>query len=292
MKTRGSYRFETGSNEHLTDSPANLQSLRSLFRDGTIINDCWGPGDPGDFDNGSWHILCHLAGGSGVLKTASGLAWCGITHAAHDDVYEATVTCLREGKLVTLPLAGGEGAALARAATCLGFIEGSSLGHITARGVDDPPTAFNHWPRQQFDQPIDSEADGGVVWEHWSTTRDIRETSRIGMSVLRAYLTLVSVLGGRFVAAVARGRREHEHPVQLVALVKAGVLTGDEATWDISPDPIPLEAQRLLYEATPGDALKAARMLFGATSAQRYFVFQRRIAGWSKTAEVKKDLES
>ena len=290
MTTRGSYSFDIGPNDRLVDSSSNLEALRRLFRDGDIIGGNWGPGDEGDFDNGSWHILCHLAGGSGVLKTSYGLAWCGITHMTTKDLYEATISFKRQGALVTVPLAGAEGKAIAQNAQCLGFIEGSSLGHISARGVDDPPEAFNKWPRQQFDQDIASEKDGGVVWEHWSTTRDLRPTSEMGTAILQAYLTLISILGGRFVAAVARGRREHNHPEQLVALVKAGVLTADEATWDILPDPIPEASQKLLYEARPSDALAAAEALLATPGSQRYFMFQRRIQRWNTTAEVRKDL--
>jgi hypothetical protein len=172
----------------------------------------------------------------------------------------------------------------------LGYIEGSSVGHIAARNVNDPATAFNRWPRQSFDQPTDSDQDGGTVWEHWCTTRDIRPSSAIGTSVLKAYLTLVSRLGGRFVAAVARGRREHNHPRQLAALVEAGLLTRDEATWDVMPDPIPRAAQDLLYEARPADALAAAESLPFTPGNQKYFMFQRRIRRWSRADQVERDL--
>ncbi|HTZ22150.1 MAG TPA: hypothetical protein VMC06_14805 [Opitutaceae bacterium] len=290
MNTRGTYKFETGASDILINNPANLALLRKLFRDGKIIDEKWGPGDPGDFDYGSWHILCHLAGGAGVLKTKEGPAWCGITHVPATDTYLATITCRHGGIVVTMPLDSGEGAAAAHQAETLGFIEGSSLGHISARGVNDPPEAFNKWPRQKFDQDINSPEDGGTVWEHWSTTRDIRPANAYGMAVLRAYLILVSKLGGRFVAAVARGRREHEHPTQLAALVKAGVLTVAEATWDVSPNPIPKAVQDLLYEARPADALAAATALPWTPGAQRYFMFERRIGKWSKTADVRKDL--
>ena len=134
------------------------------------------------------------------------------------------------------------------------------------------------------------DGDGGPVWEHWSTTRDIRSSSVIGTSVLEAYLTLVSCVGGRFVAAIARGRREHSHPRQLAALVESGLLTTAEATWDVMPDPIPGAAQNLLYEARPADALAASELLPFTTGTQRYFMFQRRIRRWSKVASVKRDL--
>jgi hypothetical protein len=290
MPTRGKYDFEVDGKGALVDSAANLEKLRKLFRDGDIIDENWGPGDEGDFDHGSWHILCHLAGGSGVLDTTSGRAWCGITHVAATDRYQATLTHRRAGAAVTVALGSGEGAALAQGATRLGFIEGTSVGHIAARGVNDPPRAFNGWPRQSFDQDIGSDEDGGTVWEHWATTRDIRPSSEMGTSVLQAYLTLTSRLGGRFVAAVARGRREHNHPEQLVALVKAGFLTADEATWDVKPDPVPRAAQDLLYTARPADALAAAEVLPFTAGTQHYFMFQRRIRRWSKTAAVRRDL--
>ena len=288
MPNRGSYGFAIQTNGSLVDSPENLDKLRALFRDGAIINGTWGPGNTGDFDHGSWHILCHLAGGSGVVETTGGRAWCGITHVPANDIYAATITCRSNGSVETVPIAGPRGGALLNGANSLGFIEGSSVGHISARGVQDPAGAFNGWPRQSFDKSIASDEDGGTVWEHWATTRDIRTSSGIGTSVLTAYLTLVSLLGGRFVAAVARGRREHGHPLQLVALVKAGLLTTEEALWDVTPEPIPQVAQNQLYEARPADAFAAAASL--AFPALRYYMFQRRIRRWSKTADVKKDL--
>lgn len=291
MATRGSYGFEIDRDGALVDNVANMDKLRKLFRDGSIISGNWGPGNYGDFDNGSWHILCHLAGGSGVLNTTSGRAWCGITHVAGSDTYRATITYRRNGSSPTAPLGAGDGVALANGAQCLGFIEGSSVGHIAARGANDAPNAFNGWPRQSFDKDVSSDEDGGTVWEHWATTRDIRPSSAIGTSVLEAYLTLVSHLGGRFVGAVARGRREHNHPNQLVALVTAGLLTTDEATWDVTPDPVPRAAQDLLYEARPADALAAAESLPFTPGRQRYFMFQRRIRRWSKAEDVKRDLD-
>ena len=291
MTTRGSYLFEIDDTGRLVDNVRNLGKLRALFHDSALIDCGWGPGNEGDFDSGSWHILCHLAAGSGVLQTSSGgRAWCSITHVRASDTYDATVTHRQAGAVHTWPLAGPDSRSLLIGATCLGYVEGSSQGHITARGVNDPPDAFNGWPRQQFDQDVTSNADGGTVWEHWSTTRDIRPSSAIGTSALQAYLTLVSVLGGRYVAAVARGRREHEHPRQLVGLVKSGLLTAGEATWGIRPDPIDAAAEVLLYEAHPPEALRAAEALPFSTDRQRYFMFQRRIDRWSPANAVRQDL--
>ncbi len=291
---RGTYAFEITHSGALVDNAANRGRLTKLFRDADIIEGDWGPGDPGDFDNGSWHILCHLAGGTGVFETAAGRAWCAITHVPASDTYQATVTHNPPASrtISTVPLTSSVAAALLAGAHCLGFIEGSSQGHILARGVADAPTAFNHWPRQMFDKDVHSLDDGGTVWEHWSTTRDIRETGAIGTSVLTAWLTLISHLGGRFVAAVARGRRDHGHPRQLVALVRAGVLTAEEATWDVTPDAIPGPAQDLLYEARPADALIAAEQLPFASGKQKYYMFTRRIGNWSSSEKVLRDLET
>jgi hypothetical protein len=292
MPTRGSYDFEINANGTLVDNAANMEKLRKLFRDGDIVNGNFGPGNFGDFDHGSWHILCHLAAGTGVLETAAGRAWCAITHVPAPDTYRATITYRRNGSAVTVPLVDGEGAALANGARCVGFIEGSSAGHIFARGVYDSPDAFNNWPRQRFDQDAASDATGGTVWELWSATRDIRPSSAIGTSVVRAYLTLVSRLGGRFVAAVARGRRVHNHPAQLVALVEAGLLTTEEATWDVMPEQIDRAAQEMLQEARPADSLAAAESLPFTPGRQHYFMFERRIRDWSTAEDVNGDFES
>jgi hypothetical protein len=290
MRIRGSYAFEIDSSGALLDSAANVEKLRALFRDGDIIDQKWGPGDAGDFDNGSWHIACHLVAGAGAWDTPSGRLWSGITHVASTDTYEATLVSRRGGRVTALPLNGSDSREALAHATCIGFIEGSSLGHISARGVRDAPTAFNGWPRQQFDQEVSSQSDGGTVWEHWSTTRDIRSSSALGTSVLAAYLTLVFNLGGRYVAALARGRREHDHPRQLVSLVRAGVLAAEDALWDVAPDPIPPAAESLLYEARPAEALAAAESLAFTAGHQRYFMFQRRIDRWSRTEDVRGDL--
>ncbi len=294
MPVRGTYEFEIDGSSRLVASDNNLVKLRKLFRDDAIIGGEWGPSNPGDFDHGSWHILCHLAGGSGVIETAAGRAWCGITHVAQTDTYAATITH-RESRASaaaakTVPLGSTEAATAVAGAPCLGFIEGASLGHISARAARDADSDFNGWPRQMFDKDIASEEDGGTVWEHWSTTRDIRPSSAIGTSVLRAWLELVSRLGGRFVAAVARGRREHSHPTQLVALVRAGVLSEAEATWDVKPEPISRAAQDLLYQARPTDALAAVETLAFTEGQEKYFMFARRIDRWSPAARVKRDL--
>ena len=292
MSVRGTYRFDIQDDGNIVDNTENIERARRLFRDGTIIGGQWGPGRQGDFVYGGWHCLCHLLAGSGAYQSNSGYLWAAITHAGDEDRYLATVTTREaDGTARTVNLDSSEGRNLVELATLLGYVEGSSMGHISARNVQDPPNAFNSWPRQVFDQTAGSNASGGTVWEHWSTTRDLRRSDPIGDSVLRAYITLVSALGGKFVAAVARGRRTYNHPVQLCALVKAGFIAREEALWDTTPYRIPSDAERLLQEARPDDCLRAVESLSWTPSGgQRYFMFSRKINSWSDRRSVEYDL--
>lgn len=293
MSVRGTYGFELKSNGYLIDNSQNVERLRRLFRDDTIIKGKFGPGEPGDFDYGSWHILCHLAAGAGVYDRNNRRLWVGITHKRSRDEYAATVSFRDNKEIKIIALDSAKGQELIKGARLLGFIEGSSCGHILARGVIDPPSLFNGWSRQDFDQRVKSKKEGGTVWEHWCTTRDIRESNTVGNTLLRGYLTLVATLGGKFVSAVARGRRSHEHPLQLCALVKAGVLTDAEAIWETAPLIIPKNIQKLLYEARPEDYVRAAEELsWPQTEISCYFMFKRGISSWNQTAAVRADLAS
>lgn len=291
---RGSYGFEVDARGYAIDAVANRDRLRELFRDGAIIGGRWGPGDPGDFEHGSWHILCHLVAAGALLRTATGHAWFAIDWDATRDRYEARIAHrLADGSVERHAARNARGRALLENAVPLAFVEGTSLGRISARGVQDSSTAFNGSRRQDFDRAAGDSADGGVVWEHWCTTRDLRPSSELGTSVLEAYLTIMSILGGRFVAAVARGRREHEHPRQLAALVAAGLLSRDEALWETAPIAIPTEAEALLYEARFESALRAGELLLPlADAAPRYFMFTRRLGSWSPAPAVRSDLDS
>ncbi len=290
---RGTYQFEVDDNGYIVNNEANLGRLCRLFRDGEIIGGKWGPGRSGDFDNGSWHILCHLAAGSGVYIDGNNYLWVSIAHGTETDEYVATV-CTKNGDSVrTVPLNSAEGSGLIESSKLLGYIEGTSQGHILAKNIQDPPTAFNRWPRQKFDRNVDSAGNGGNVWELWCPTRDIRPSCAVGYSVVKAYLMLVSVLGGKFVASVARGRRRHDHPRQLCALVKAGFISREEALWDIMPKPITPDAERLFKEAKPAISLQAVEKLQWAASGELfYYMFQRKIASWSKAKDVRADLDT
>lgn len=292
MPVRGTYQFDIQVNGNLVNSASNIERARRLFRDGVIISGLWGPGRPGDFVYGSWHCLCHLTAGAGVYQSGRGYLWVAITHVENNDKYLATVSAREmDGTVRTVELVSAEGRNLLDQAGLLGYVEGTSVGHISARNVQDPPGAFNGWPRQVFNQPVGSRRNGGTVWEHWCTTRDLRASNPIGDSVLRAYLALVSTLGGEFVAVVARGRRRYNHPDQLRALVKAGFITRKEALWDTTPYEIPRQAQRLFQEARPADCLTAIESLAWTHSGSRhYFMFRRRITSWCDKRSVESSL--
>ena len=79
---RGSYGFDVTGSGDLINSVQNGESLRKLWLDRTLIRGIQlGPGDPGDFDFGAWHVGCHLAGAGGVTRSKKGsLLWLEISH--------------------------------------------------------------------------------------------------------------------------------------------------------------------------------------------------------------------
>lgn len=289
--TRGTFEFEVTGEGFLINSADNVEKLRSLWLDRTLIFGYYiGPGNANDFDNGAWHVACHLLGAGGVMRAEDKrLLWLEVSHDPAKDEYYSSVTTREEKTARTYRLDSAEGRSLAAGATLLGFVEGNSTGRASARGVSDPPSLFYTWRRQDFDQPIDSAADGGKVWEHWCTLRDIRPASRIATSVLTAYVSLVATLGDRFVPTVARGRREYGHPDQLGALVIAGFTTAESALWDTTPLAIPPAAEKLFLEAEPAKALEAVEKMEWSRSPH-YYMFARRIKSWSPAAAVQGDL--
>lgn len=286
-----SYGFEIDDRGHLLNEAANVERLRRLWLDRSEISgDDLGPGDPGDFDNGAWHVACHLLGGAGVRRLKNGkLAWLEISHSSSDDSYYASVTSAGPRRAQTVRLDSAEGRSLLEGSSLMGFVEGTSLGRTSARSVADSPTLFNLWRRQDFDQPPGSKSDGGRVWEHWCTLRDIRQSHRIGTSVLTAYVSLVAVLGDLFVPTVARGRRDYGHPKQLGAMIHAGLVGEKSALWNGQPAPVPTNLEPLLEEADPAASLRAVSDL-DWSNPPHYYMFARKIAAWSKADEVRSDL--
>jgi hypothetical protein len=290
---RGAFDFLTTDKGDLRNCSENVEALRRLWLHHALVaGEDLGPGDRGDFDVGAWHVGCHLAAAAVVRRTAAkALVWLEVSHDAAADDYFASAT-VRDGDVVrTVRLDSAEGRSLLKNSTLEGFVEGNSTGRVSARQANDPPDRFNLWRRQDFDQPIESVEDGGKVWEHWCTLRDIRPSARIGTSVLSAYVSLVSAGGDRFVPTVARGRREYGHPVQLAALVHAGLTTATSATWDTTPIVLPRNVEPLLLEATPSAALDAASRL-DWNGVLKYYMFARRIKNWSRTKEVHADLKT
>lgn len=288
---RGTLGFEVASDGRLVDCPTNVDALRRLWLDRTVLDgEDLGDGDPGDFDHGAWHIACHLVAAGGIMQASDGcLMWLEVSHAGEPDSYLPTITT-STGGFCSVPLISDEGQEILNGAEVIGFVEGNSLGRTSARGVEDSVAAFNSWRRQTFDQPIDSESDGGKVWEHWCTTRDIRASADIGCSVLAAYTSLVAALGDLYPALVARGRSDYAHPRQLAALVEAGFVGRDAALVDIAPRPLPTRAERQLLHAEPALALEAVSQL-DWSDPPCYYMFQRRIDRWCSIDRICGELD-
>lgn len=288
---RGTFEFEVTAAGDVVNDAGNVERLRRLWLDRAMIDgDDLGPGDAGDFDYGAWHVACHLVGAGGVRRTAEGkLLWLEVSHDPTVDEYFGSVTEPADGGVRTHRIESDAGQRLLAGSTLLGFVEGNSVGRISARNAQDPPTLFNGWRRQQFNQPTNSHNDGGKVWEHWCTVRDIRPPHRIGSSVLHAYVALVSALGDRFVATVTRGRRSYGHPKQLCAMVRGGLTSESSATWEVAPMRIPDDAEQRFLEATPADALAAVGLLRWE-GGPHYYMYARRIGSWSDASQVRDDL--
>ena len=290
--TRGSSLFQITPTGDLQNSATNVKLLQQLWADRTLIHgDGLGPGDPGDFDHGAWHISCHLLGAGGVRRAADGrLLWLEIMHAHHRDEYFAAISVRDSTGAKTLALDSAKGRMLLDQSKLLGFVEGNSTGRTSARNVFDAPDRFNLWRRQDFDQPVVSPIEGGKVWEHWCTLRDLRPSNRLGLSALTAYVSLAAALGDQFCAAVARGRRDYGHPQQLCALVHTGFVGKDAATWKLTPTAIPATLEQLFLEADPDHSLAAVDQLDWG-KAPKYFMFARKVKSWSSDKQVKADLK-
>jgi hypothetical protein len=289
---RGLFGFQTSTEGGLINVAQNVNALRQMWLDRKLIDgEDIGPGDPHDFDYGAWHSSCHLMGAGGVRKSTDGrLMWLEMSHSPARDEYFASLTIRESTSIRTIALDSAEGRFLLNNSTLLGFVEGNSTGRTSARGVYDSPDLFNLWRRQDFDQTITCPLEGGKVWEHWCTTRDIRSSHRIGTLALTAYVSLTAALGDLFPAAVARGRRDYGHPKQLCAMVRSGFVSEESATWETTPLPLPAAAEALFLQAEPTTSLLASEML-DWKKGSCYYMFARKLSSWSKTKEVKTDLK-
>ncbi|HZW40402.1 MAG TPA: hypothetical protein VFF33_13975 [Ignavibacteriaceae bacterium] len=289
MYQRGIYRFEVNEAGSVIYSQNNVELLRKLWLDRKIINFTeLGPGDPGDFDYGAWHSACHLVAAGGVRKLIDGrLMWLEISYNYDLNVYYPTLTARFNNNILTIPLKSPEAKEYIYNSELLGFVEGTSEGRISARGILDNDRSFNNNPRQEYDQHPGDSKEGGKVWEHWCTTRDISETSKIGLSVLDSYLVLISACGEMFVSAVARGRTDYFHPQQLDALIKAGFISNTVSQHLIQPSLISDNCSLLLQEATPENSLIAIELLDWC-SPLKYYMFKRSINNWNNRLALNK----
>ncbi len=279
---RGDYGFRLTPGGLLQGCPDNVELLLRLWIGRELVSeDDLGPGDPGDYDFGAWHVSCHLVAAGGVLELDEGaLAWLEISYDPVHDTYYPSFTVETDSGFATSPANSPAARERLAGARVLGFVEGTSLGQISARGVHDPEERFSGNPRQEYDQPADSSREGGKVWEHWCTLRDLRPDESTSQSVLGAYVTLVGLLGELFVAFVGRGRRDYYHPEQLAALVSAGFLSESAANTVTTPRPVPSDAESLLQQAQPAAGLAAAGLLDWG-GLPRYYMFSRRIDRWN-----------
>ncbi len=293
IATRGSMEFQIDESGGLLNSATNVSLLRRLWIERSLVDgEDLGPGDPGDFDFGAWHSSCHLLGAGGVCQADDGqLLWLEMGHAGTRDEYVATITCRENDGFKTVFLDSAEGRQRLTGSVLRGFVEGNSVGRISARNCTDLPDRFNLWRRQDFDQPVGSELDGGKVWEHWCTLRDLRSSNRSGLTALSAYVSLVSALGDLFAPVVLRGRRDYGHPVQLAAMVHAGFTATASATVDLGPTPVPAKVEPLFLDACPQQCLAAVESLVWPEKGIAYYMFRRKIKSWSKASQVKQDIK-
>jgi hypothetical protein len=213
--------------------------------------------------------------------------WLELSYKGTADLYLPTITAAEGGSVVTEDLRSTKGKTWLLNSKLLGFVEGSSRGHISARGVSDPPGRFENWLRQNFDkQPSDDGSNGGKVWEHWCTTREIEASSELGNSILSSYIALCAAAGDIFVSTVARGRTIYNHPEQLDALIKAGYTTAKSASVIKMPIQVPSDKQLLFYEARPEKAYESAAGMDWTDDAVRYYMFKRQIGKWDSRLRV------
>ena len=278
---RGAFNFLVNETGNLIDCPENIDALKRLWLDRTLISRS--NLGPGVREGEAWHISCHLVAAGCVKRSRNGqLLWLEISHDGESDRYYASVTTSENGNINTMQIDSSQGNELVEGSTLLGFVEGTSVGRISAKGIDDSPESFNGYMRQRYDSTPGSTSQGGKTWEHWCTTRNFSASSDVGSSVLSAYIKLTAVSGDLFPATVARGRTQFGHPRQLDAMIVAGFTTEESASWQTEPVPIPRDIELRLQKATPADAFGAIELLEWNDIEPRYYMFERKIRNWGR----------
>jgi len=276
---RGSFNFRVTERGNLVDCPENVTKLRDLWLDRTLIsrNEL----GPGVRDGEAWHISCHLVAAGSVFRSSSGiLQWLEISHLNSSDLYYPSITTEDNGNINTVSLLSETGMSLIQGSTLLGYVEGTSEGRISARGVEDSSERFNGYLRQSYNSTPGTGVRGGKIWEHWCTTRNLSPSLDISNSLLSAYITLCAISGDLFSATVTRGRTQYSHPKQLDAMIIAGFTSEDSVTFQITPSPISRNAEALFHEATPQSAYNAVKMLDWKEDQIQYFMYERRISSF------------
>lgn len=265
-------------------------SLRNLLLDWRAIN---GDGGPGTTKNGrgSWHLFCHLAAASALYRFRNRHAgWVGVVFDKKSRMYRAAMVTTLQARLVILPLKSNDARNLIAGGEWFGYLEGASRGHILDRDADDPGDPKIDDRRQDYNQRINSQRDGGPVWELWTVSRDIRARNRLGNSLVEAYGELLTVLGARFAAVVARGRMEPEygHLRQMCAMIDAGLISAEAALTDIDAVAIPPNIERVLLDATPRSFAHAASLLANVHRKPCYFMYSRKLSSFASASLLRR----
>lgn len=154
MPYRGSYSFEVSDAGRIINSSYNVELLRRLWLDRKLVcpNEL-GPGDPGDFDFGAWHIACHLVAAACVRRTKDGkFIWLEISYNQATEVYYPSLTYRNNEDIVILSLNSIQAQKFIEKSETIGFVEGTSEGRISAKNVVDNEMLFNKNLRQEYDQ--------------------------------------------------------------------------------------------------------------------------------------------
>ena len=283
MIFRGTYSFEIDNNDDILYSKNNIKLLRKLWLDRKLINvQELGPGDEEEFENGAWHIACHLVAGSCVRRTKDDkLILLEISYNLQNQIYQPTLTIRENNSIISVNIHSEKAEKYIQDSKLLGFVEGTSEGRIAAKEVNDSSYSFAGNPRQNYNQEVGSSEAGGRVWEHWSTTRDIRESSKIGSSILDSYVLLVSVCGDQFVSIVARGRKDYFHPKQLKAMIETGFVSLKSTQLNIKPSVIP-QPENLLFQEAETESSYLAIEKLDWDDPPKYYMYSRSINEWNR----------
>lgn len=282
MRTLMGYNFQRDAQGRLLETGKNLQEMQKLFLDWDIIEGDGGEGTkPGD--GGAWHGVCHLvAAGAVGLQKSGDLVWFEVGWNQDKSQYR-TLAVRQDDQSFHIEDITGCGASWADRVRIVAYVEGNSCGAISHKEAKDRGNSDRDDRRQDYNRyPLDFESNGGKVWEHWCTTRDIKSVKGLGCQVLRAYLTLLAVAGAELAATALRGRPYCGHPKQLKACVKAGLATERDASWLGLPEPMPVNAQILFQYSDPLTSLAACQRLPTAKGKKKYFMFQRCIHLWQR----------